>query len=291
MKKSRWWSAGLAAGLAVLWAPGAGAQEFIPVEIPTELNQAGAGVFAVPDFYGSKDYHAEGAGFAHLNFGNGMWLELLGPEIRLNIIPRDFAQDYPPLQGLRLGPIVRWRPNRETDVHDDVVSRMERIPSATELGGFIAYHLPLDSNPMHKFVFSGDMTWNTNHVYGGSVGSVRASYFHPFRQGLMGMPLVGSVGLGLFMASDDFNDRYFGVDGPDRLAFGADQQGLPYQARGGLSSVRLPFSLSARLDRHWTLTMAGRYERLLEDAADSPIVRKTGDENQWLIGVSANYVF
>jgi len=32
-----------------------------------------------------------------------MWLQLIGQDIRLNIVPRDFAQDYPPLQGFRLG--------------------------------------------------------------------------------------------------------------------------------------------------------------------------------------------
>jgi hypothetical protein len=53
--------AGLAASGAMLVVAGAGAQEVIPVEMPQEVNMVGVGAFGLPDFYGSEDYHPEGA--------------------------------------------------------------------------------------------------------------------------------------------------------------------------------------------------------------------------------------
>jgi outer membrane scaffolding protein for murein synthesis (MipA/OmpV family) len=37
--------------------------------------------------------------------------------------------------------------------------------------------------------------------------------------------------------------------------------------------------------------LAGRYERLLGDAKDSPLIESRGDANQWSIGIAAAYLF
>jgi len=280
------WAAG-----AMLCGAGAMAQELIPVELPDERNMIGAGAFASPDFYGAEDYHAEGAGFMHVNLGNGLWLQLLGQELRLNVVPGYVGQNYQAFNTVRAGFIYRGRQSRDTDVDDEVVKRMQRIPVASEVGVFASYSMPMPgNNPMHKIVFSGDAAWSTNTVYTGAVGTVRATYFYPFAQGLGGKPLLGSAGFGLFFASDHFNERYFGIQGPD-LALYPELGGVPFRPDGGLASIRIPVSLTSQLDPHWSVTVAGRYERLLNDAADSPIVRTRGNENQWTLGAAINYYF
>jgi outer membrane scaffolding protein for murein synthesis (MipA/OmpV family) len=55
--------------------------------------------------------------------------------------------------------------------------------------------------------------------------------------------------------------------------------------------VKIPFSLSSQVSRNWLLTFAGRYERLLNDAKDSPVVNRRGDANQWQVGIAATYLF
>jgi outer membrane scaffolding protein for murein synthesis (MipA/OmpV family) len=55
--------------------------------------------------------------------------------------------------------------------------------------------------------------------------------------------------------------------------------------------VKIPFSLSTQVNRQWLLTFGGRYERLLNDAKDSPVVQRHGDANQWQVGVAATYLF
>lgn len=284
MTKSKLFGAGLAASVAMMIGHGAAAQEIIPLQISEDTNLIGLGVFSVPDFYGSDKNEAAAAPLLHYNFdafGNPMYVQVIGPEIRVNLVPR---KDF------RAGPVLRWRKRRDDDVDNEVVKRMQPIPSATELGAFVAYHLPLDENPLHKVVFTGDVTWNTNGVYDGATGNIRATYFHPFASGLGGKPLIGSIGLGLFFASDHFNDRYFGVHGTD-VALYPERGGVPYRAESGVTSIKLPFTLSSQVDPNWLVTLGGRYERLLGDAKDSPVVQQQGNQNQWMIGVAASYTF
>ena len=139
-------------------------------------------------------------------------------------------------------------------------------------------------------VFAGDLSYNTNNVYGGITSNLRATYFHPFAGGLGGVPWIGSVGVGLFFASDHFADRYFGVRGSD-LALFPERGGVPYRPDGGLTSVKIPFTLSAQVNPQWMIMFAGRYEKMLNDAKDSPIIERHGDENQWTLGVAATYTF
>jgi len=286
MTKLKRCSVGLAASAALLAFAGATAQNIVPVELPTENNTIGAGAFAMPDFYGAEDFHAEGTALLHANLGYGTWLELIGPELRVNLVPNFYTQ----LQQFRGGIVYRARPSRDDDMGDEVVRRMRRIPYSTEVGVFASYTLPLDANPMHKVVVRGDVTWNTNSVYDGAVGTIDATYFHPFGQQLWGRSLIGSAGVSLFFASDHFTSRYFGIENEDLLLF-PERAGIPYRPEGGLASVRVPVSLTAQLDPHWSFTVSGRYERLLDAAADSPIVRQRGNENQWQVGATVNYYF
>ena len=284
MNRSKLLGAGLAATAAMIMSHSATAQEIIPLEPTGETNLVGLGVFSVPDFYGSDKNDGAVAPLLHYNFdawGNAMYVQVIGPEIRLNLSPR---------KDVRYGPLLRWRQRRDDDVDNDVVARMRPIASATELGAFVAYHMPLDANPLHKVVFTGDVSWNTNGVYDGATGNVRATYFHPFASGMMGKPLLGTIGFGLFFASDHFNDRYFGIHGTDVLLY-PERGGIPYTAESGLTSIKIPFTLSSQVDPNWLITFGGRYEKLLGDAKDSPIIERHGNDSQWTLGIAASYLF
>ncbi|GAB3412878.1 MipA/OmpV family protein [Massilia agilis] len=282
MTRSKLLSAGLAAA-AVLFSQNGAAQELIPIQIPQDANLIGLGVFSVPDYYGSDDYKAAAAPLIRYSWSDTQYVQVLGPEVRLNLVP--YRTD------LRAGPLIRFRQRRDDDVDDAVVKHMRPVPSATEIGVFVDYHMPLEpGRPLHKVVFSADIVGNTTGVYSGPTGNIKATYFYPFAQGLFGKPLLGTLGFGLFFASDHFNDRYFGIHGVDLPRF-PERAGRAYKAEGGLTSIKIPFSLTSQVDPKWLVTVAGRYERLLGDAADSPVVKDRGDENQWIIGVAASYLF
>jgi outer membrane scaffolding protein for murein synthesis (MipA/OmpV family) len=270
-----------------MFSHGAAAQEIIPFTLTKDTNLVGLGVFSLPDYYGSDDYEAKAAPLLHYGFGDGMYVQVIGPEIRVNVAPRSYMQGH----DFRAGPLLRFRERRDDNVSDNVVKHMRPVPSASEIGLFAQYNYSVDPNqPLHKVVFQGDFTYNTTHVYNGATGNIRATYWYPFQQGIMGYPLVGTLGFGFFFGSDHFANKYFGVGQTDTPLF-PNRNGLRYKANGGLVSIKVPFSLTSQIDPKWLVTLAGRYERLLNDAADSPIVKNRGSENQWIIGIAGSYLF
>jgi outer membrane protein len=284
MKKLKLSSSSLAAAAALLVSASAAAQEgdVIPIPQPTqEANQVGIAVFGVRDYYGSSTLSATAGPILRYNWSDTQYVQILGRDLAANVLP---------MKQWRAGPLIRFRDRRDDDVDDNVIARMRPVPAATELGGFVAYHMPLDNNPLHKVVFSADVVGNTTGVYDGATGNIRATYYHPFPQPIAGYQLVGTLGFGMFFTSDHFNRRYFGVTGSDVALF-PSLGGRPYVPEGGLTSLKIPFSVTTQVDRQWLVTLAGRWERLLGDAADSPVVSGRGNINQWSIGVTASYLF
>jgi outer membrane scaffolding protein for murein synthesis (MipA/OmpV family) len=281
MTKSKLASTALAAAVAALFSQGAVAQEVVPFQFTKDTNLIGLGIFSTAEWYGADKRTGAGVPLLQYTLGEGRYVQWVGPEIRANVVPRT---------DVRAGPLLRFRPRRDDDAEDETISRMRPVATANELGGFVAYHMPLDANPLHKVVFYGDVTWNTTNVYDGATGNIRATYYHPFEGGMGGKPLLGTIGLGLFMTSDHFANRYFGINGSDVGLF-PERAGVPYNAEGGLTSIKIPFALVSQVDPKWIVIFGGNYEKLLNDAKDSPVVQKHGDDNQWSVGIAATYLF
>jgi outer membrane protein len=282
MMNSTLYRGSLAAVAALLVSPFVGAQDQAWLGPPQEVNMVGATVFGAPDYYGSSKYEAEAAPVIRYSWDGVRYVQFFGKEVTLNLVD---------VKGWRAGPLLRYRGRRDSDVDDSVVRLMRPVASATELGVFGAYQLPIDPRrPDRKLVFSADIVGNTNNVYEGATGNLRVNYIHPFEQGLAGQPIIGSIGVGMFFASSSFNRQYFGVTGSDLALFPA-LGGREYRPDGGWTSIKIPFSVTTQLNRQWLLTFAGRYERVLNDAADSPVVNRRGDANLWQFGIAASYRF
>ena len=90
------------------------------------------------------------------------------------------------------------------------------------------------------------------------------------------------------MFSDGRYQRaYFGVTPAASLA-----TGLPtYRPGGGVHGVAMASGLSYQFDKGWGMFGYARYERLVGDAAKSPIVREFGSRNQLAGGLGLNYTF
>ena len=72
----------------------------------------------------------------------------------------------------------------------------------------------------------------------------------------------------------------------------ASRSGLDtYDAHSGFKNVGVSASLTYALTPHWSLTGLASYERLLGDAADSPVVDDRGSENQVVGAALVNYRF
>ena len=96
-----------------------------------------------------------------------------------------------------------------------------------------------------------------------------------------------SAGPRFTLESTKATSPYFGIDAVQAMA-----TGLPmFDAKGGAHSVGAGAQVSYRIDPQWEVHSYVEYQRLLGDAAASPLVTLRGSPNQTTIGIGASYSF
>jgi outer membrane protein len=236
----------------------------IPLELP-QLNFAGLGVGAYPDYLGSSDYNLGAAPFARLSLGGSRFVRLLVTEIRLNLLDN---RDW------QLGPVGFWRFGRD-DVDNPVVERIHSIDDSFSLGLFGA-RVWRDPQEIRRIAGVGGWALaDVSGVYNGWTAGLNAYAMQPVAKMLT---LAG--GAAFTYGSGNYMEEYFGVTPADSLA-----SGLPIYVPGsGVRDVRGWAVAMLQLSKHWHLGAGVMYSRLVGHAADSPIVSQEGSENQWVYG-------
>ncbi len=97
-----------------------------------------------------------------------------------------------------------------------------------------------------------------------------------------------SIGPRLSWAGGDYMDTYFGVSGSEARA--SDGRLDRYSAGSGLRALGVSSLGSYAINDRTFLLLNARYDRLVGDAADSPIV-KAGSANQFTFGAGLSYRF
>jgi len=64
-----------------------------------------------------------------------------------------------------------------------------------------------------------------------------------------------------------------------------------YDPKGGVQSVGVTAGYMRQLTRNWGVAAFARYDRLVGDAADSPVTRAFGSRNQPAFGIALSYTF
>ncbi len=85
-------------------------------------------------------------------------------------------------------------------------------------------------------------------------------------------------------ASSDYMEEYFGISPSQSTRSGIGV----YDADSGFKSVGFQMIAIYRLDKHWGIQASAGYDRLVGEAADSPVVK---DENQYPVGIGLSYKF
>ena len=68
--------------------------------------------------------------------------------------------------------------------------------------------------------------------------------------------------------------------------------GLPlYEAGSGFNEASLAITGTWFFSEDFGITLVGRYQRLIGDAGDSPIVTGRGSRDQWVGGLALSYRF
>jgi outer membrane protein len=159
--------------------------------------------------------------------------------------------------------------------NSDVGAPVGKVKTTFEAGAFAEYR------PSDKFRVRGDLLKGLNG-HKGLVSTVGADYI-----AREGDNHVVSIGPRLLLSDARYQRAYFGVDPAASLA-----TGLPvYRPKGGVHAVGLASGLSYQFNSRFGLFGYARYERLVGDAARSPIVRQYGSRNQMSAGLGLSYTF
>jgi len=175
---------------------------------------------------------------------------------------------------LRAGPAAKFVPGRKSFNYTEL-NGLGDVNAAVEVGGFVEYY-PVDWFRMRSEIRQG---LGGHH---GAVADLSADFIVPVIQ-----RLAVSAGPRFTWESTQATSPYFGVN-----AVQAAASGLPiFDAKGGAHSTGFGTQVMYRVTPQWEVHSYIEYERLLGDAAKSPLVTTRGSVNQTTVGVGVSYAF
>jgi outer membrane protein len=246
------------AALVPAWSA-ASAQESDDLRI-----RVGLGAQVRPDFIGADG--TEVAPLWRVNVARGT------NEFKFSAPDYSFGIPLVSSGGFSFGPAANLASGRK---NSDLDVPVGKVKTTIEAGGFASYELP-DSFYLRAEVLKG------LGGHDGVVGTVGADKI--WRDGDR---YVFSIGPRVLFSDSRYQRAFFGVTPAVALA-----SGLPaYRPGGGIHGIAAASSVSYQFGPRWGLFGYGRYERLVGDAAKSPIVRELGSRNQLSGGLGLSYTF
>lgn len=175
--------------------------------------------------------------------------------------------------GFTAGPEARLQSKRKNE--DFGGANLDPVPRTFEAGAFAQFQMG-DNLRLRADVRKGIGGHN------GVIGSIGADGI--WRNG---DKYIFSIGPRLIFSDRRYQQAYFGVS-PQAAVISA----MPaYSPKGGLQAVAVASGLSYQFNPRWGAFGYARYERLVGDAAKSPIVRDFGSADQISAGLGLNYTF
>ncbi len=174
--------------------------------------------------------------------------------------------------GFRTGPALNFEGARDAE---DVGAELPKVKFSFEPGAFVSYDFS------DSFRVRGELRKGvTGHK--GWIAMAGGDYV--VRDG---DEWLFSIGPRVSWSNNRYQDAWFGVSTADALA-----SGLPaYDPGGGIHAVGATASFETQFGPHWGVATYAKYDRLVGDAADSPVVRALGSRDQFSGGLSFTYVF
>lgn len=174
--------------------------------------------------------------------------------------------------GLEIGPALGIEGSRDAQ---DVGAPIHKVGFSFEAGAFVQAQLTeaLRLRVEGRKGLSGHRGW---------IGVVSADYIVRKAD-----DWLFSIGPRVTFADARYQRAYFGLTPADAVA-----SALPvYDAEGGAQSAGVAAGSLHRLSRRWGIATYARYDRLVGDAADSPVTRTLGSRNQFAAGLGLSYTF
>ena len=175
---------------------------------------------------------------------------------------------------IRTGIVGKILLPRDKDTSDDLKG-LDPIRFGGELGGFAEVY-PTDWMRIRAEVRRGIRS------HDGIVADVAADAFADVTD-----TIRVSAGPRISFATEGYMDAYYGVDAKESVKSGLSK----YKPDGGVQSAGFGAAINWKATEKVDTSLFAEYSRLLGPVADSSLVRERGDNNQFMIGVSATYRF
>ncbi len=251
---------GLLAGLSILCL-------VVPMAQAADYS-IGGGIGFAPDYEGSSDYELVPLPAGEAKFDNGMYIKLMGLNLRANLIPTSWVS------WLRAGPVYNYRPERD-DVDNNKVDKLKQVSDANELGGFIGFEY-------NNWFANLDYLMDMGDAYDGEYAELSGGYNWKFSDAW-----AFTFGAFTTWADSDYMDTYFGVDANDALRSGLSQ----YSADDGIKDVGINLGANWKFAQSWNLRGLLKISQLIGDADDDSPVVDEGSETQFFTGLMILYSF
>jgi MipA family protein len=227
----------------------------------------GANLLGQPAFEGSKSLNLTGAAIFSIDRAGGSSERFRSQRDSASIALFDY-------DGFSAGPAGKLKSARNAGSHPEL-NGLGDVKTAVELGGFVQY-FPVDWFRLRSELRRG---------FGGHDGVVAdfaADMIVPVWK-----RLTLSAGPRVTLENSRATAPYFSVNAAQALA-----SGLPvFDARGGAHAVGAGAQARYQVTPQWESHAYVEYDRLLGDAAASPLVSQRGSPNQVTVGVGASYAF
>lgn len=237
--------------------------------VSTVPDHVGVGAATAPDYLGSDDYIMVPVPTFRVDFDQ-RYVGISANEAYANVLD---------LPNLRAGPVGYYWGGRY-NVADDVVNQLPGIADSIALGAMIGWEDVDPRNPRRSWGANLSLAHDVTGVSDGMVVNGSLHLFHPAFEWLQVGGWVSTT-----WASGNYMDTYFSIT-PQGSAY----SGLPtYTAEGGFRDVGTALIAMTRFAPDWYIGAGFYYQRLVGDAADSPVVADRGSANQWYGGLGIAY--
>lgn len=178
-------------------------------------------------------------------------------------------------QGITAGPYLNYLSGRSAN---GPLRGLRDVSDMAEVGGFVQYA----PQEFWRIYANVGRAVGGGQRQGGVLGKLG---------GELGYPLGGG-GIGVTGLKANFTDgrqanTFFGVNDQEAAA----SRFTPYSASGGFQDVSFTQSFAIPLASSWSLLASASWVHLTGSAANSSIVRQTGEANQHLLQAVISYTF
>jgi outer membrane protein len=180
----------------------------------------GGGIGFAPDYEGSDYYEAVPVPYFDVNYNHGMFVKLLGLNLRANLIPE---------KTWNLGPVYNYRAEHRVD-------RMRDVSDAHEVGAFGGFTI-------NNWFVSLEFLTDLGEAHGGWYSKLKGGY-----NWIISTSWALSIGASTTYADDDYMQTYFGVTAADAARSGLNQ----YEADSGIKDVGIDLGLNWMITQNWS---------------------------------------